>query len=188
MKITNQFREKYYPIFVEKATRIIGASLHISKVEARDLARDFSSSFLYSRSLMENFDSSKGDVEPFFSSWVRKTLPLSYARKECQWRTFSLLKDWVKAPPIAYSYDFDNWFHSIVEVIGGREWVSGDTIIPYSRVFKAASIQILTDELWGGQVTYRGLAKVLGVKPEQAKKAYLSLVEMLRAKRSQGFI
>jgi hypothetical protein len=188
MKITNQFREKYYPIFVEKATRIIGASLHVSKPEARDLARDFTSAFFYSHSLMKTFDSSKGDVEPFFSSWVRKTLALSYSRSEYKWRNFSALKEWMKAPAVPCSYDFYNWFNSIVKVIEGRVWASDDVEIPYSRIFKAASIQILNDELWGGQVTFKGLAKTLGVKPEQAKKAYLSLVEVLCVKRSQGLI
>lgn len=187
MKIDNHFREKYFPIFVEKAAYLIKVSLRISPAEARDLASDFTVSFLYSRSLLVSFDSSKGDIEPFFSSWVRKTL-WSYNRGEKQWRTFSELKEWSLESSSFNYFDFKNWFYSIVEVIGGRAWVSGNIEVPYSKVFKAASLQVLTNELCGGKVRYNELARVLGLQPPQAKKAYLSLVELLNDKRSQRLI
>jgi len=188
MLIDNQFREKYYLTFVKKATLIIGATLNTSVAEAKDLAKDFTSAFLYSRSLMSTFNSSKGDVEPFFSSWVRKTIS-SYSRSESQWRSFKLLEDWMRPSTSGYHpYDFIDWFQSIVDVLGGREWVSGDTVIPYSRVFKAASLQVLTNDLWGDKVRYNELARVLSIKPVEAKNAYLSLTEILHDKRSKGVI
>lgn len=187
MKINNQFREKYYPLFVEKAACILGVSIRLSPMEARDLARDFTSAFFYSNSLMKTFDPSQGDIEPFFSSWVRRTL-MSYTRGEYQWRNFTVLEEWMKGHTPLYSFEFDDWFRSILNLIEGRVWVSGDTVVPYARVFKAASIQVLSGELWGGSVVFKKLAKTLGIRPLEAQNAFLSLKEILIAKRSQGLV
>jgi len=188
MKINNQFREKYYPVFVDRATIILGATLRLPPKEARDLARDFTSNFLYSKSLEEHFDSSKGDIEPFFSAWVRKTANLSYARGEHQWRTFSLLEDWSKGESVPFAYDFTNWFYSIITLLEGRAWVSGKVVIPYSEVFKAAALQVLKGELWNGEVRLKRLAKTLGVSFNHAKGAFFSLRALLNAKQAQGLV
>jgi hypothetical protein len=143
---------------------------------------------LYSKSLTENYDSSKGDVEPFFSSWVRKTVNLSHARGEYQWRTFTLLEEWTKGESVPFTYDFTNWFYSIINLLEGRAWVSGKVVIPYSEVWKAAAVQVLNDELWGGNVRLKQLAKTLGVSFAHARAAFYSLRALLNAKQAQGLV
>lgn len=183
MKITDQFREKYYPVFVERATEILGATLRIPRTEAQDLARDFTSAFLYSNSLYFTFDIKKGEVEPFFASWVRKSI-LSYRRNEWQWSHFALLEENLHGVKEEFSFEFEDWYNSLLFLLKDKYWVSSRNTVSYVDVVKAVANQLYHKD----KCTLTDLCKELGVTFYTAKAVVKSLREVLNEQRLQGLI
>jgi len=187
MKITEDFIISHYTSLKQKAYYILKGIFELPSTKIEMLAEDVTTKFFYSNSLRDNYSPLKGEVQPFFSSYVRKsaqrlreTMRKHYAVPFEPWMAESYV------PTLAY--DFTNLLSSFIQCLHGKALMSRGKKISYGKLFKSTVIQILNGDMWGDNINCTLLAKDLGATKSDVSYALAKMRETLNEKRSRGVI
>lgn len=187
MEVTENFIVLHYVPLKQKAYYILKGIFELPAHEIEVFAEDITTKFFYSNSFKDNYSPLKGEVQPFFSSYVRKS---AQRLRDSMRKHYAIsFEPWMSESYVpSLPYDFADLLMSFIRCLQDKMWVSRGKKISYGKLFKAIVIQTLSGDTWGDNVNCTLLAKKLGAKKSDVSFALVKMREILNEKRAKGVI
>ena len=188
MTVSSEFIIQNYPRLKSRAISILHFHFSFDPYECESYAEDITTRFLFSRSLSEVYPPEKGELLPFFNSYVQKSV-MGIREKLAAKKSYPLYAWTSNASYVmAFSSELDNWLNSIYRVLRGRVWQCQDKILSLEYLCRIIVAQTISEGLFKRGVNQANLSRVLKISKEHLVVAIRLMRDILYKARRDGII